>query len=305
MAAADTYDPLPDGEVADVPGTSSSARLGKRAARGAGVGLVLWAGVYVCGNWPNVPSEAPGLRRRQESPVALVEDMEDRVSYTTSCYGFTGGTCFSTGCNANRSATCVDGKCLCMAKSGTCSNAQGQCESGKYKQIADGIFIDNAYWSDQRLYMQTFSVFTQLKVTAWRFMLGDEAKWDIHEVPGEIHGKKMYLLSSKRWPSWVATMRATVGTAFSPFGLFGLNLDHTTAPWEPQGLNVHICQVTKEGFGDAVQIMSPGTLSTAGLVSRAYVHYGSWLVYGWSMTSDPGTGGYWVPSSHIPDLQAC
>eukprot|EP00928_Gymnodinium_smaydae_P019290 TRINITY_DN1738_c0_g1_i1.p1 TRINITY_DN1738_c0_g1~~TRINITY_DN1738_c0_g1_i1.p1 ORF type:complete len:321 (+),score=62.54 TRINITY_DN1738_c0_g1_i1:60-965(+) len=301
MVSGESYDVLPDGETS-APVATTSGRFQKRAATGAGLVLALWAGVYVCGNYPNVPSDTPGLRS-PKAPLNL--NIEDRVSYTPSCYAFTGGTCFSEGCNANRSATCVDGKCLCMASAGMCTNALGQCESGNYKQVADGIYIDNAYWTDQRLYMQTFSVFTQLKVSGWKFALGDEAKWDVHEVPGRIKGKKMYMLSSKRWPSWIAAMRATAATAFSPFGMFGLNLDHESAPWEPQGLNVHICQMTKPGFSDAVQIMSPGTLSTAGLVSRAYVHVGSWLVYGWELTSDPGTGGYWVPSAQIPGLEAC
>merc|ERR1711879_8166 len=143
------------------------------------------------------------------------------------------------------------------------------------------------------------------KTSSWPSLTGGADQFTVYKVHGLIHGKQMYYVASKRWPSWIISMRSTAATAFSPFGLFALDLDHEAMPWEPQGLLVHICQMKEAGFTDAIQIMSPGTLSTAGLVSKAYIHHGSWLVYGWEITSDPGTGGYWTASAKIPGLQAC
>merc|ERR1712083_1122150 len=84
----------------------------------------------------------------------------------------------------------------------------------------------------------------------------------------------------------------------SLFGLYAVNLYHTIAPWDPKKIVTRICQNSQ--YGSSVMI---GSAPTHGRSEWAYEHYGSWYVYGWGATQDPGTGGYWTPSSPIEGLE--
>jgi len=162
----------------------------------------------------------------------------------------------------------------------------------------------NVKWSDQYLYMQTMSLLSQLKVSSSGWY-GDESKFNLHKLHGKINnGMSYYFLTSKQWPTWVASMRLT-GQLGSTTGMFALNLDKPSFPHDPQGIVVHICRMTKAGFEDTVMIMSSGSKMTLGTESKAYIHQGSWFVYGWVMSSDPGTGGYWKPNKPILGLELC
>merc|ERR1712039_737952 len=116
-------------------------------------------------------------------------------------------------------------------------------------------------------------------------------------------GKKMYYMTSSKWSTWAVALQATALGSLSRFGLFSVNLDHPMAPYEPRGIAVHLCSVSKRGFSDYVMIQSPGVLATLDVSVSAYVHTGSWFVYG--SVSEPGTGGYWLPSESIAGLDPC
>lgn len=72
-----------------------------------------------------------------------------------------------------------------------------------------------------------------------------------------------------------------------------MELKDTSAPWKPEDIMLRVCDLTSHGQPGAVQIGSAGAVRTV----WAYVHHGSWSVYG-SMTS-PGTGREprWVAKS--------
>merc|ERR1712083_1189463 len=79
----------------------------------------------------------------------------------------------------------------------------------------------------------------------------------------------------------------------SLYGLYSMNLFHTMAPYDPSGLVVQICSLRKQGYPTEIMIGSSGGART----EWAYIHHGSWLVYGWDLSPDPGTGGYWTVSN--------
>jgi hypothetical protein len=177
-----------------------------------------------------------------------------------------------------------------------------------YKQVGESVVFTNDYWSDQVIYMPGIAALGQIAVSSFSSMLGDTDAFNIYEVPGQINGtkgKKFYFLSSKKWPAYLLTLRSTIGAIdLSPFAMFELGLNRPSSPYEPQGVSVHICQVKKNGFQNTVMIQSPGTSQTAFREVSAYLHSGSWFVYG-SVLSDPGSGGYWLPSNPIEGLQDC
>jgi hypothetical protein len=310
------YNPLLD----DADGTESAApTAGWKRTR---ISLLVFTGFAgatavfnVYGNWPQ------GIYDEVEAPSAVslrgITSINGSMpvsfagqQYNNFCYAFTGGTCAVDPCKDFRKASCVQGKCICTTEDESkpsCTGVDGTCQSGVYEKVAEAVSFTNVYWPSQTLYMQKMSVFAQAATSSWTAsLLGNSAQFDIHELPGRINGtdKKMYFVTSAKWTTFTMAMRPTTGTALSPFGLFTVNLDSKLLPYDPDGVVIHLCAMTKAGFAGNIMIESPGTLATLGLVTKAYIHTGSWLVYG-SPLEDPGTGAYWTPSIPIPGLQAC
>merc|ERR1711920_402874 len=217
------------------------------------------------------------------------------VPYSNQCYGFTGGTCLSKPCDAFRNAKCVDAKCVCAR---SCTGADGQCRTQSYRKVAGGFTLTNKRFSRSWLYFQTLSLLSQLKVAAEpRWFFGGQQLFDLYELPGTIDGKKQYFLASTKWPSWVAAIRPTGSVltgSVSLFGLYALNLVHTIAPWDPQQLTLQVCSMKKLGYEK--EIMIGRTSVATHRTEWAYVHHGSWFVYGWALSQDPGDEGYWTVS---------
>lgn len=227
------------------------------------------------------------------------------VPYTSQCYAFTGGTCAFSPCNANRSATCLQTRCVCLDG---CTGADGKCYGEHYESAIPGpnntFTLTNVYWPQYQLYMQGASWLTdQLKVSNWwsgSFL--NTNLFTLYKLPGVgASGKTEYFLASYKWPSWVVSIASTKMTAVSLFGAFAYNLYHTVAPWDPAGLTVHLCSLKKLGYENAVMIGSSGILGDHWM----YIHHGSWLVYATAIAQDPGEGGYWTPNPPIPDLDDC
>lgn len=233
------------------------------------------------------------------------------VAYSTKCYGFTGGICTSefaeNGCHQSRNATCADLKCVCP---GGCTDANGVCTSQTYTKVASKITLSPQKWNGHWLYMQSVSLLSQLKVSNLpSFSFFGSQYFDVYELPGRIKGKKHFFLASNKWPSWVAAMRSTgsvLSASVSPYGLYGVSLEHTIAPWDPQGVIVEICS-----YPGSANVVMIGNAPTGVQTEWAYVHHASWFVYGWGATSDPGDGGYWVLNDangadiNIGGLDAC
>lgn len=224
----------------------------------------------------------------QNSPTALAAGLN------ADCYTYTGGTCGVDPCYAWRSASCEQGKCLCLAG---CTGADGKCYPGTYKEVAAGFTLTNVKFHSQKLYMPAVDLLDQLKTTAVpSFLNGGKDKFVLHALPGSLAGHKDYFLTTMSYPGYVAAIRATAGTAVSLFGAYEVSLDKE---FSPDRLAVRVCN---KGGGQ-VMIGSPGSVNTEWF----FVHHGSWDVYGWGLTNDPGQGGYWQPDPPIPveELEAC
>merc|ERR1712194_24279 len=200
------------------------------------------------------------------------------VAYSASCYGYTGDTCLTSECGAERNASCVDAKCSCVGK---CSGADGVCASGDNKKVNTEPFsLSNKKWPSQWLFMQTVSVLSQLKTSSQpAFMFSGQQKFDLYQLPGLVKGKKQYFLNSNKWPDWVAAIRSTgsvLSGSVSLFGLFGESLTPTAgiAPWNPQGIAVQVCSMKTNGYSTEVMIGSSGSV---GRTEWAYVHHASWF----------------------------
>lgn len=249
---------------------------------------------------------AIGSPEAQLRKVAVNETELALASYTADCYGFTGGTCAAEKCNPERKAVCQDLKCICPSG---CTGIDGTCRKDHYKKIASGVTFANKYWTSHWLYVQSVSVLSQLAASAAPAKtFGGSQLFDIYELPGEVNGRKQYFLTSNRWPDWVAAIRSTgsvLSLSASLWGLYAVDLNHPIAPWDPQGISVTICNVVSGGEVDANKAVMIGSSGKHLHPIWAYVHRMSALVYGWMLTSDPGTGGYWIPDQPLEGLQNC
>lgn len=209
------------------------------------------------------------------------------ASLNPDCYTFTGGTCFVDPCLAYRNAECREGLCECIK---ACTGADGACYSGTYPVVASGFTLTNNKYQWQKMYMPAASIFNQLMTTVASsdFLLGKD-KFILHELPGSVAGHKDYFLTTERFPNYVAAIRATTGTAFSPFAGYEIGL---YKEYSPDRLAVRVCS---KGNG-MVMIGSPGATQTEWF----YIHHGSWRVYGWGV-SNPGNGAVWDTNPAIPD----
>merc|ERR1712228_376051 len=107
------------------------------------------------------------------------------------------------------------------------------------------------------------------------------------EVEGLYTGQKMYFLASHTWKNWVASLRPT-GHALTGAILYSVHLGHSIAPLDPQSIMLEVCSL--RNIGKPTEIMMG--LRTKVRTQWAYVHHGSWLVYGSDSSQDPGTGGH-------------
>jgi hypothetical protein len=192
-----------------------------------------------------------------------------------------------------------------MLAAGQCTGVDGNCYTAEagYELVASDIVFSNVEWPSQVMYMQALSLFSQLKVGDVH-NVGDSSRFSLHKLPGTISGKTYVLLSSAKWPNWVASLCLSVFgiVPLSPVGLYALNLDKGHLHHGPEKLVVHVCRMTSVGLTDAIQIRSPGKFS--GRISTAYVRHGSSRIFG-SWIGDPGSGGYWKPNKPLQGLDEC
>mmetsp|Transcript_68360 Transcript_68360/g.190725 ORF Transcript_68360/g.190725 Transcript_68360/m.190725 type:complete len:310 (+) Transcript_68360:77-1006(+) len=309
MAAAPLNDSLlKSGDEEKNPSRYPEA-LGRGRASIAAAVLTVGTVAFVAGRWAsNVPEAEAVDRDAVLGKLASVRGANQTTSlmvvpYTSTCYGFTGGSCATRDCDASRNAVCAEAKCVC--KSG-CTGVDGVCRDETYTKVGSDFTLVNVKYNWQGLYMQRFGVLGQLMTSAApdSLFFGSN-KFDLFELPGRIKGHKEYLLTSKIWPNWVASIRTTgsvLSGSASLWGLYALNLYHTIAPWDPQSLVVRICSMEKHGYKNAIMIGSPGA---TGRSIKAYLHHGSWFVYGWDLSADPGEGGYWTVDKNLEGIEDC
>jgi len=214
------------------------------------------------------------------------------VPYTPECYGFTGGTCATSDCNPSRNAVCDVAKCVCQ---NGCTTIEGTCGSGKNKKIASHFTLSNEYWPNFEMYVPRLDMTTPISVSNWPTSTFHNAQYfNLFELNGDVNGKKKYFLASDNWPTWVA---AIGHSSTSIYGAYAYNLDHTIAPWDPEGVVVDVCDMSGKGH--------PGSLMIGDGSHWFYVSHTSWKVSATAISSDPGVTGYWKPDPAIEGLQAC
>lgn len=222
----------------------------------------------------------------------------EKPSYKATCFAYTGGTCVTGKCDGDRQASCVSGKCVCSG----CAGPDGKCYSGDNRLVSKGFVLRNAKYSHYKMYFQRVSTFGQMKTTRLSHSLNmNQDSFDLWELPGERDGRKMFFLGSAKWTSYVVGVKATTGTALSPFGAYAIDLKGKASifdVWGPSNMMLRVCSVSSRSpYKGGVQIGA--VMPKTGNTIWAYVHHGSWYVYG-SMTS-PGTGGIWLPEPPLPD----
>jgi len=219
-------------------------------------------------------------------------------TYTTECFSFTGGTCVTASCDASRNAECIDKKCLCEKG---CSGADGKCHDAKNTKVASKFYLSNGKYDKYKMYFQAMSAFGQMKTTKmWSSMNNEQDLFDLFEVAGGEGSKKTYFLASSKWQNQVVGFKATTGTAISPFGAYAVDLAEKASvldTWGPSNIMLKVCSLgPQSSYPGAIQIGSDLSDKTGTI--WAYVHTGSYLVYG-SITS-PGEGGIWIPEPPLP-----
>lgn len=221
----------------------------------------------------------------------------DSPTYDVKCFAYTGGTCVTEACNAERKAECVSGKCVCSG----CAGADGTCHDDTNKLVASGFYLKNAKYDQYKMYFQRVSTFGQLSTTKmWSSLNFDQDKFSIYELPGKGEdGKPEYFLGSYKWSDYVVGFKATTGTAFSPFAAYAVDLNKKgklLSIWGPSNIMLNVCRVNKASYQGGLQIGAK--ISATGGNIWAYVHGGSWFVYG--SLSSPGEGGIWYPDPPLP-----
>lgn len=227
------------------------------------------------------------LPKNLSSPLSMVE--------LPNCYQYTGGTCHIDECNPDRKAECSSGLCMCAMG---CTGADGKCRHRKYEQVASGFTLTNKKYSWSKLYMPAANLMDQLKtssVPAWT--LGGRFRFILHRLPARVNHHHDYFLTTEAYPDYVATIRATTGTAFSLAGLYEVGLHREFAP---DRLTTQVCSL-----GDGYIRIGSGGGAGAGLGNAwAYIHHASQYVYGWNLGS-AGDAGAWKADPPISGLEAC
>eukprot|EP00933_Yihiella_yeosuensis_P030214 TRINITY_DN23873_c0_g1_i2.p1 TRINITY_DN23873_c0_g1~~TRINITY_DN23873_c0_g1_i2.p1 ORF type:complete len:327 (+),score=46.79 TRINITY_DN23873_c0_g1_i2:75-1055(+) len=220
-------------------------------------------------------------------------------TYSPSCYTFTGTSCLVSKCAPKLEAICELGKCICGSG---CTGAAGKCHKEQNKLILKGFTLTNVYWPKYSMYFKRVTAFGQMSTTKSPSALNFGAdRFTLYQLPGNLSGKPKFFLASDYWPDYVVTIRATTGTALSPWGTYAVKLNKQTIPWTPNRIMVTICSLKKRGYPNAIMIGSAGG---TGSPIWAYIHRLSSYVYG--STMKPGSGGYWtldppLPEGSVPD----
>eukprot|EP00435_Cladocopium_sp_Y103_P040274 s681_g10.t3 len=198
-------------------------------------------------------SQGPEARYSKEQLVKLLELHQQRMNSSerwggasssspmaqpfnlaSSCYSFTGGTCAFASCSSFRMAQCQAGKCMCP---GGCAGADGRCYNSPNLLVASSFILTNVQYPSYRMYFKRITTWGQMgtsSMPSFSFMGAD--LFDLYRVPGLFNGKALFIIASHKWPSYVLAIRATTGTAFSPFGTYSVELKDTSAPWKPEDI---------------------------------------------------------------------
>jgi len=108
--------------------------------------------------------------------------------------------------------------------------------------------------------------------------------FNLYKMAGPQGGKPKYILQSSAWANTVARIASTTGTSFSSKGFYATDLD---AAYGPDKIALSVC------YSHTHKALAFG--NDAGDV-WAYVHKGSWLVYGYKGSrKDAGDGALWQP----------
>jgi len=212
----------------------------------------------------------------------------------SQCWNFPGGTCNVHDCLPFRRATCTSHALvfhICSCPTG-CAGADFACHDTDYTKVADKFQLTNSHWPDQHLYVPTFFAYNQLRVSTT-----STDTFSLHEVPGKNSkdGLKRYMFASTSSPDYVVALRANKAddiTGLPSTNEFEVDVIHELS--DPTWVFWIVCKPKSGAKG-----LQFGVLSSDGYYVWAYVHTGSWLVYGWfhSVWGAPDDRAQWIPDS--------
>lgn len=238
------------------------------------------------------------------SATAVPLNLDLPTGWNTECFTWTGGTCFMFGCDAERGDTeCSSSRCMCTRG---CAGSDGKCYNGLKNQIVASSFtLQNVKWPDQSMYIP--SGVAAVVEDQLRTSTSDGSKFSLYMLPDGS-----YLMASAEWPDYVVDISLTEIVLPRT-----KNSDAVEIPrwdvrahrlgWWHGGLrtsSLKICNPDDTEHPDAVLFrnMYSGTIRPATI----FIRHGSWKIYGYIISDDPGNGGYWIPEPPLPfKLPSC
>jgi len=214
----------------------------------------------------------------------------------SQCWNFPGGTCNVEECLPFRKATCTSNGLvwrICTCPTG-CAGADFACHDTEYTKVADDFQLTNSHWPGQNLYISTFFTFSQLRVST-----SSTDTFSLHELPGKNSkdGLKRYMLASTSSPDYVVALMGNKAANVVPYpGMSLFEVDAVNQLMDPTLVFWIVCKPKSGAKG-----LQFGVLSQDGYYIWAYVHTGSWLVYGWfhSLWGAPDDRAQWTPDKSL------
>jgi len=224
---------------------------------------------------------------------------------STRCFAQTGYTCVTEGfrraqaCDADRGAQlCASGKCICHAG---CMGADGNCHFEANKLVATNFVLTNSRFEGYKMFFKMVTFSGQMSTTSLPSSFNmDQDKFDLFQLPGANNGTKEFFLASTLWEDYVLGFKSTTDSAWSPFAALNVDLaEQTVDVLHDSNIMLKICAMVRSDNTPTGGVRIGAFLPAADSTIWAYIHHGSWLVYG-SMTK-PGDDGIWFPDPPLPE----
>jgi len=270
----------------DCGGAMSLLQVGQRPAQKSAEAEVVAAVADV----PDVEYNGTGARAATDELQGM-SMVDESSTASQTCYDFTGYTCYTEDCQGERNAVCRNQHCVCEA---SCAGSDGKCYVGQTNvQVAASFTLTNVKWPKYSMYFQQVSATGQLKTTdAYSILNLGTDKFSLFKLPGNT---SKFFLGSVAYPTKVARIAATAGTAVSLFGLYSTDVSQG---FSPDRLALSVC------YDHAKAALMFGSYSGTWW---AFIHHGSWLVYATpaekSSLASVGDGGLWTPSPPFDQSQ--
>lgn len=250
-----------------------------------------------------LPHKADAVTTAAVSEVQGLSLFSSANPQSTTCYTYAGETCHLIDDCKAKGATCKSGKCMCEA---ACMGANGVCHKGEAGEpVATDFTLTNKQYDKYAMYFQSVSTFGQMKTTkAFSALNLEKDKFNLNKLPGSNKGKgnrneSKFLLGSEKWPTTIAHIEGTSGTALAKDAFYATDLS--------KGKPIEDLEVTVCWDAQQKAMMLGNSVGT----KWAYLRKTSWKVYGSSTTrGSHDKSALWTPepmftAQQIQQLPVC